>query len=184
MLPAFLCRRRWTATLLTLLVVSSTAADTQVRLVLRDDDRLRGIRSVDVVVNDTPDGEPRCRLDRGALQSAAVAALQGTGLRATVSDKASSWFHTVEVDVRTVAAGDQCVSALSADLVAHVDGLPEADRGLPPEAWGSLLIGTMRLARDSTIVAALPERHAGQVIDELRSRLTAIGERVRKAGGR
>src|SRR5690606_24181629 len=83
----------------------------QVRVVRRDDDRLAGISQVDIVVDVLePSQAEACALDRGDLQQAALAALRDGRLAASVSDKASSWFHTLEVTVSTGAAGTWCVT--------------------------------------------------------------------------
>jgi hypothetical protein len=174
-------RRRRAGLVLLASFALGSLVDAQVRVVRRGDDRLRGIRSVDVVVIDTPPSDSECAVGTRTLQEGAVAALQATGLRGTVSAKAPSWFYTVEIDVRSLRAGEHCVTSLSADLIAHVDGSPEADRGLPANAWGSLLVGTMRLVHESALLAAPRDQHAMRVAAELRARLTAIGERVKRA---
>jgi hypothetical protein len=162
-------------------VALSSQVEAQVRVVRRGDDRLRGVRSVDIVVTHASASDRECAVATQALEEGAVTALQATGLRGTVSAKAPSWFYTVEIEVRSRRADESCVTSLSADLVAHVDGWPEADRGLPANAWGSLLVGTMRLIHEAALVSAPPARHATHVTQELHARLTAIGERVRRA---
>jgi hypothetical protein len=168
------------AGILLLVLATSPLAEAQVRVVRRDDDRLRGIRRVDVLVRDLA-ADAECGLDRRTLQDTAVEALEATGLRAAVSAAAPSWFYTVDIEARALQVGDQCVSSVTADLVAHVDGSPDADRGLPGNAWGSLLVGAMRLVHESALMAAPRGQHAARVAGELRARVTAIGERVRQA---
>jgi hypothetical protein len=166
--------------LLLALLCGAASGDAQVRVVRRGDDRLRGIQTVDIVVR-TPAATTACTVPRATLQDASVSALREAGLRATLSQAASSWFYTVEIELETLIAADRCVTSLTAELVAHVDGLPEADRGLPGNAWGSLLVGTMRLIRESGLIASSATEHAARATVELRDRLTAMGARIRKA---
>lgn len=154
----------------------------QVRVVRRDDDRLAGISQVDIVVDVLePSQAEACALDRGDLQQAALAALRDGRLAASVSDKASSWFHTLEVTVSTGAAGTWCVTFVTSELVTHVDGIPEADQAAPGEKWGSLLKGAMPLIRERTTVVAEAGEHAARVRQRVGEHASTIARRVRAA---
>lgn len=164
-----------------LAALAAEAADAQVRVVRRNDERLKGVTSVDVVVTGIDAAAADCRLDKPSLERAAVRLLNGPGLRATVSERASSWFYTVRVDVRSTIAAGRCATALWIGLIAHVDGIPDSDRDGPPAAWGSLLVGEMALLHDLAVVQGEPGSHASAVDASLRTQISAIGERIRLA---
>lgn len=156
----------------------ATAA--QVRVVRYDDDRLTGIREVDVVL--TTAGEvTRCVEDRTRLQQTAVETIRVAGLRATTSEKARSWFYSVLVSAHSVAIGGSCVTALTIELVAQVDGIPEADRAGPLDAWGSLLVGPLSLIHETVMVTSPAGDHVAPLQAALRARLGAIGARIQAA---
>jgi len=152
----------------------------QVRVVRYGDDRLTGVMSVDVVVSMSPGGEA-CRLTSSALQDAAVAALRQSGIKASVSARASSWFYTVYVRLASVAAADRCVTAVETQLVAQVQGIPEADRDAPAGAWGSLLVGELSLLRESMMAVSPPAAHPARVEATVVEQLAAVGERMKRA---
>src|SRR4029078_1864534 len=126
----------------------------QVRVVRYGDDRLAGITTVDVVVILT--GDETCGLRPGAVQESAVAALRRAGIKATASAKASSWFHTVYLRLDSGIAANECVTAVETELVAQVQGIPEADKSAGPGAWGSLLVGELSLLRESALTISSP----------------------------
>lgn len=159
--------------------VASVHAE-QVRVVRYGDDRLTGVTSVDIVVRVSPAGGT-CTLTPSAIQDAAVAALRKSGVKASASARASSWFYTVYVRLASVAAADRCVTAVETELVAQVQGIPEADRDAPAGAWGSLLVGELSLLRESTILVSLPAAHPAQVEAMVVEQLAAVGERMRRA---
>jgi hypothetical protein len=163
-----------------LLLLSVTVADAQVRVVLYGDDRLRGISEVDVVVTVAGDA-PGCAVARPSLQTDAVGTLRASRIRATVSEKASSWHYTILISVQTRAAGNECASAVSTDLVAQVEGFPEADKFAAPEAWGSILIGPMTLVRENDLVTSGQREHDAAVQAAARAQVTALAERIRRA---
>ena len=156
-------------------------ADGQVRVVRRGDERLKGITTVDVVVTGIDTTATQCGLDKPALLRESATRLNGHGLRATVSERASSWFYTVVVDVRSDRTGDHCATALSTDLIAHVDGIPEADRYAPAEEWGSLLVGDVTLIHDLAVVQSDASGHAVATVSSLRKQMSSIRERIRLA---
>ena len=129
------------------LLAALATAEEQVRVILYGDDRLKGITEVDVVV--TVLGEPAaCAVARsGTADWATNVFSEGSRIRATVSEKASSWHYTVLMTVHRSPAGDGCASAVSTELVAQVEGFPEADKFAAPGAWGSILMGPMSLVR-------------------------------------
>ena len=162
------------------LLASLVTADGQVRVVLYGDDRLRGITEVDVVV--TVMGEAAaCAVSRPALQTSATDTLETSRLRATVSEKASSWHYTVLVTVHQSAAGEGCASAVTTELVAQVEGFPEADKFAAPGAWGSILIGPMSLVRENDLVTSPVSEHDAAVQAAARAQITAIAERIGRA---
>ena len=57
----------------------------------------------------------------------ARAVLQDVGLKATVSERSSSWFHTVRTTLRTSADGEHCATSVTTELLAQAQGIPEAD---------------------------------------------------------
>ena len=166
------------AVLLTVCGTAATAA--QVRVVRRGDDRLTGINTVDVVVRGLESPATPCGLTKPALFEAATSTLRGAGLRATVSAKDSSWFYSAVVELAVRAGGGRCATALSTRLIAHVDGIPGADR-YAPERWGSLLVGEMLLVSELTVVQTAPAGHAAAVLEAARKHVSAIGARIRLA---
>jgi len=162
------------------LVASLATAEGQVRVVLYGDDRLKGIAEVDVVV--TVLGETAaCVVSRPALQTGATDTLKNSRIRATMSEKASSWHYTVLVTVHKSAAGDGCASAVTTELVAQVEGFPEADKFAAPGAWGSILMGPMSLVRENDLVTSSPREHDAAVQAAARAQVTALAGRIRRA---
>lgn len=159
-------------------MVATTAAEGQVRVVRYGDDRLVGIREVDVVVTTEDAGAP-CAADRAALQATAVVPLRQAGLRATTSDKAPSWYYSVVIHVVGHPTGPSCAVAISSELVAEVEGVPEADRSLAPGAWGSLLVGGMPLVRVTDLVSAPRGEHHAAAAAALTAQVAAIAARIR-----
>jgi hypothetical protein len=163
--------------LLTLVVPTNIVS--QVRVVRYGDDRLAGINEVDMVVSLTADSS--CPIAPDTLETLAAAVLRQAGLKATTSRKASSWFHSVLIDIRTVSAGGVCASAVTTELVAQVEAVPEADRSLPPGRWGSWLVGSMSLLRFTDLVTSSREEHDAAVWQSIQSRLVTIAGRLRAA---
>ena len=155
-------------------------ASAQVRVVRYDDDRLRGITEVDVVVAVAGDVE-RCGVSRVRLQQRTIDVLRESRLKATSSEKASSWFYSVLVSAHTAAVGSSCATAMTTELVAQVEGIPEADRYAPTGSWGSLLVGPLCLVRETAMATSAATEHAGSVDITLRAQLTAIGARISAA---
>jgi hypothetical protein len=156
-------------------------AHAQVRTILYGDDRLAGISEVDVVVTVAGEGATPCAVSRPALQSGATGTLRTSGIRATVSEKASSWHYSVMVNVYRTAAGDGCVSAVTTELIAQVEGFPEADKFATPGAWGTILIGPMSLAREIDLVTSARREHDAAVQTAARAQVAALAERIRRA---
>lgn len=154
----------------------AAAPAAQVRVVRHGDDRLAGIREVDVLVDAAGDGA--CAPMPEPLQQAAVDALRQRGLGATVSEKAPSAFHSVVITVRTLPAAAACVAVVASELEVPVDGVPEEDRYLPPGAWGSLLIGSMRLLWEHALVETPPAARHTRLDAAVRTQMTAIASRI------
>lgn len=167
--------------LIMLLLAAEWTASAQVRVVLYGDDRLAGIHEVDVVVTVAGETTQPCAVSRPALQTGTAGTLRAAGIRATVSEKASSWHYTVHVTVHTRAAGDRCASAITAELAAQVEGFPEADKFAAPGAWGSVLIGPMSLARENDLVTSAPREHDALVQAAVGVQAAALAERIRRA---
>ena len=163
------------------LAASLATADGQVRVVLHGDDRLKGIAEVDVVVTVTEDATAACVVSRPALQTSAAELLRASDIRATVSEKASSWHYTVLMTVHRATASEGCASAVTTELVAQVEGFPEADKFAAPGAWGSILMGTMSLARENDLVTSSPRAHDAVVQAAARTQVTALAGRIRRA---
>jgi hypothetical protein len=81
----------------------------------------------------------------------------------------------------TNTSGGRCATALATALIAHVEGIPEADRHAPGGEWGSLLVGALPLIEDLAVIQSEPANHAARVRIELRKQISAIGERIRLA---
>jgi len=162
------------------LLASCATLDAQVRIVLYGDDRLAGITEVDVVVTVAGD-TAACAVSRPALQTGATDTLRAARIRATVSEKASSWHYTVLVAVHKSSAGEGCASAVTTELVAQVEGFPEADKFAAPGAWGSILIGPMSLVRENDLVTSAPREHDAAVQAAARGQVTALAARIRRA---
>ena len=164
-----------------LLLALAASAAAQVRVVLYGDDRLAGIAELDVVVIVTGETSTSCAVSRPALQTGAVEALRGAHVRATVSEKASSWHHTLIVNVHQGRSGDGCVSALITELVTQVEGFPEADKFAAPGRWWSILIGPMSLGRENGLVTSFAREHDAAVQAAVRVQASALAERIRRA---
>ena len=146
-----------------------TTLDAQVRVVRRGDDRLSGITAVDVVVKDLNTDAVSCGVAPTALQETAVATLRAAGIMSSGSGMASSWFYTFYVTARSVVAERQCVTSLTAELMAHVSGIPESDQAATNGAWGSLLVGQMPLAREAGPGQFCPCDHGSRVVANVRT---------------
>jgi hypothetical protein len=160
-----------------LIAAPATWAD-QVRVVKRGDARLHGLRAVDVYVHSILADGIACGLTVESLQAAAVTALRKRGIGATISEKASSWFNTVHVEAQTLRADGGCITSLNVDLTTHVEAIPDADRYAAADAWGSLLVGELSLARRSGLTSSTRDQHRRAVGDALADHVTAIGERI------
>jgi hypothetical protein len=160
---------------------AATIHASQVRVVRHGDDRLTNITAVDVVVQQSEPETSACGLSQSTLQEAAVATLRAAGVKASVSGRASSWFYTVYVNAQSAAAGNRCVTAVDTELMAQVDGIPEADRHAAEGAWGSLLVGQMPLIRQSALVSSERPDHAARLENAMREHLNTIGARIRAA---
>jgi hypothetical protein len=163
--------------------LNTAPIDAQVRVVRRGDERLVGITRVDVVVGGL-DETAVCGVRKPELQQQAVAQLVAAGLRASASERDSSWFYSVRVDVRSQRVNGSCATALATDLIAHGDAVPEADRHAAPQDWGSLLVGEMTLIHDLALVSGRAADHAAAVAASLAAQTAAIGERIRTANRR
>ena len=162
------------------LVAALATAEEQVRVILYGDDRLKGITEVDVVVTVLGD-TAACTVSRPALQTGATNTLRNSRIRATVSEKASSWHYTVLMTIHLSAAGNGCASAVTTELVAQVEGFPEADKFAAPGAWGSILMGPMSLVRENDLVTSAPREHDAAVQAAALAQVAALAERVRRA---
>jgi hypothetical protein len=165
-----------------LLVMQATTA-AQIRVVRSGDSRLVGISMVDVVVETraSPDAKSqRCLPPRDELGRLAVATLSAATLKATLSDRASSWFHTVYVLGHATRVDGTCVTALETDLRTAVNAIPDADTQRPSGQWGSLLRGDLSLTRDGVLVSS-PPSDPSPLLDALRGQLTRIARRVAAA---
>ena len=156
----------------------AAAAEAQVRELRHGEDRLKGITAVDVAIDPVSADAARCGIARVRLQEAAMETLTAAGLRATLSAKASSWFYTVYATVSSVRSGGQCSSSVVTELTAQVQGIPEADRQVPADRLGALLVGQLTLIRHNGIVSSRAAAHTGQVRALLREHLTDIARRV------
>ena len=165
---------------LLLTLIASAAAPAQIRVVRRGDERLAGIDTVDVVVRGLDIEAQPCRLTKPALLDVAANVLRSAGLRATISARDSSWFYSAIVGVSSSASDGRCATALAISLIAHVNGIPEADRS-SPDRWGSLLVGEMPLVSELAVVQTTTSGHAAAVAEAVRKRVSAIGQRIRVA---
>ena len=156
-------------------------APAQVRVVRYDDNRLAGIDQVDVLLTGESNDAGDCAPARTLLQSVALDALRGAGLKATVSEKARSWFYSVVISSTAARVNAHCVTALSTQLVAEVQGIPEADRYAPAGSWGSLLVGSMPLVSITDLVTSPAKEHHSAVGVRLRAQLATIAARIRAA---
>lgn len=152
-----------------------------VRVVRRGDDRLKGINTVDVLVNELSSDSVTCGISRPALQQAAVSALVASGVKATVSEKASSWFFTAHVTVQTARIDDRCATSVHTELRTRVDAIPEIDRYATGGEWGSLMIGELSLIDLSMIAGSPRSDHAAQIRSMVHDQATIIGRRISAA---
>jgi hypothetical protein len=171
-----------TTCLLTALITTfglAGSAEGQVRVVRHGDDRLVGIREVDVVVRTSGAGDDECAVVRDAVARAAAESLRDAGVRATVSGASPSWYHSLLITVATAPAPCGCSSAVVIDLVAHVRGIPDADASVPPDAWGNLLVGHMPLATTTDVATASAAAHQHALEQIVRARAAALAARMR-----
>lgn len=163
------------------LVGSAAESAAQARLVREGDDRLKGITTVDVVIDPVRPEAARCGVTREGLQQIVLSTLGPTGLKATISEKASSWYHTLYVAASTVISDGHCATGLVTELMAQVEGIPLEERQAPAGHVGSLLRGQLTLIRHSGIVSSRAAAHAADVRSVLREHLQAIATRVMTA---
>jgi hypothetical protein len=163
-----------------LLVVATSDASAQTRVVRSGDDRLTGVAEVDVLIQNSaaPMG---CPVTPERLGAEAVETLRRAGIRATQSEKARSWHYSIVVTIQSARTASDCATAVAAELVAAVTGLPDADRENPPDRWGSMLIGFMPLVRESALVIGAPVEHDAAVRRMTVAHVTAIAARIRSA---
>jgi hypothetical protein len=161
--------------------VMSAAAQAPVRVVRYGDDRLVGVTEVDIVVRVGQAVADACAASPDSLQSTARDALRQAGLTATVSEKSSSWFYSVVVNVITARVDSRCVASLTTELVAEVQGIPESDLARRPGTWGSLLVGHMPLSSMSELVIVPLSEHDSAVRAAVRGQLTALATKLRAA---
>lgn len=150
----------------------------RVRVVRYGDDRLVGIREVDVLVTRVATTST-CDVDVLDVQRRAVAALGRENVGATVSAKGRSWFYSIVVDIRSQQTATECGTVVTTELVAEVAGIPEADRGIPDGGWGSLLVGPMPLIRDMALVIRPAVEHDAAVQQAIETHVAAIAARIR-----
>jgi hypothetical protein len=162
-----------------MLLIAALAGATQVRVVRHGDDRMTGIREVDVLVLPDAGTPARCALARQSLQHSAASVLREAGIAATVSERASSWFYTLRVTTASLEVGGHCVTSLMTELVAAVRAVPDADEQAAPGTWGSLLVGEMVLARATDLIHTRDTAHQQSCIERLRAQVTGIASRVR-----
>jgi len=174
---------RAVGSLVVTLVATIGVTSAQVRVVRYGDDRLSGIRHLDILVDGPTAVAGACSLAVAPIQQAAVSAVTETGLKASVSEKASSWFHTVVIGVRSLALSDQCMISLNVELLAHVEAMPLGDRQEPRTEWGSLLMGQMALLRSSGLLPSSIAARQQIVNSATRSAVIDIARRVRAAQG-
>lgn len=153
----------------------------QVRVMRYGDDRLTLVTAVDVVLDPLRADSARCGIARDTLQQEVIRALQAGGLVASLSEKASSWHHTVFVTASTVFSDGHCATGLVTELMAQVEGIPVSDRGAPAGQWGSLLVGQLTLIRHNGIVSSKSSAHAADVRTMAREHARAIAARVEAA---
>jgi hypothetical protein len=172
---------------LTLLVVVTSWLSANVvhadqgRVVRSGDERLKGIEAVDVVIDPVPPDSVRCGITRDALQQITVDTLNSAGLKATLSEKSSSWFYTVYATASTVRSSGLCATSIVTELTAQVAGIPEAERNAQPGQMGSLLVGPLTLIRHNGIVSSRASVHATHVRSVLSDHLSGIAQRVTAA---
>ena len=173
---------RLVALLLTAAATAHVAAQEtpRVRVVRYGDDRLAGIREVDVLVTRAAT-MAACHVDVSGVQRRAVAALGRENVSATVSEKGRSWFYSIVVDIRSEQTVAACATVVTTELVAEVAGIPEADRGLPDGEWGSLLVGPLPLVRDMALVIRPNVEHDAAIQEAIGAQVAAIATRIRSA---
>lgn len=160
---------------------SAVAHTAQVRVVRYGDDRLKGIAEVDVVIDPVRAEAARCGVTREALQQVILDTFGPTGLKATISEKASSWHYTVYLTASTVISDGHCATGIVTELMAQVEGIPVADHKAPPGVWGSLLVGQLTLIRHNGIVSSRVSAHPADVRSIVREHVLAIATRVMAA---
>ena len=112
--------------------------------------------------------------------AATVAAAHAEQVR-VVRDGDDRLTGVTSVDVVVSLSPVAALRKSGTELVGHVQGIPEADRDAPAGAWGSLLVGELSLARESTMNVSPPAAHAVQVEATVVEQLAAVGERMRRA---
>ena len=162
-------------------VLFTSAARGQVRVVRSDSARLAAVEAVDVLVTHGNAASPACDVTTRAIGTGAVDTLGAAQVRATISDKARSWFYSLVIELHTRQHGASCATAMSTELVAEVEAVPEADRHAPPGAWGSLFRGYMPLAHEADVVVGPPAGHDADVQRAVAAQVAAVAARVRAA---
>jgi len=164
-----------------MLVGDMSAQTAPARIVRQGDDRLKGITAVDVVIDPMRAEAARCGVNRDALHQVVIHTMSPTGLKATISEKSSSWHYTIYVTVSTVISDGHCATGIVTELMAQVEGVPVTDKQTPPSEWDSLLVGQLTLIRHNGIVSSRRSAHAADVRSMVSEHLLAIGTRVMAA---
>ena len=136
---------------------------------------------VDIVVHMTEQNAESCGPSRDSLQSVTRDTLRAAGMTATTSERASSWFYSVLVHVINARIESRCVTSLTIELAAAVQGIPEADWSAEPGAWGSLLAGQMPLVSARKLVTTPVREHDSAVREAVRDQVSQIAARLRAA---
>ena len=79
-----------------------------------------------------------------------------------------------------MTVGGRCATSLRTALITQVDGIPDVERSNARDEWGSLLIGSLVLAHEHTMIAASRQEHSVKVVAALVTQLHAIGQRIKK----
>lgn len=161
-----------------MMVALGTPTHGQVRVVRSGDDRLAGIRAVDVLVTQT-ETTATCALTTSSIQALAIDTLRTAGIQATLSQKARSTFYSVVIDIGSARREAICAADVTTELVAQVNGIPEADRWLAPGEWGSLLVGFMPLLHHNTLVIGPALEHDASVRHTVRAQVAAVADKIR-----
>lgn len=149
-------------------------ASTQVREVLHNDRRLKGVSAIQVDVLELGESDLRCGLTTDSLRLDASKAIMDGGLKVVTDGD-----FTLFVSATTIAPSSVCATALRVTLDTYVEALPSHSIVVKPGQWGVKYSGMMSLLEKMAVLSSASSEHGQRVRSALRDIATAFVTRIR-----